>query len=655
MFALLALSGCIINQAVYEQRLEELTDHDGDSFAQEDDCDDGDATIFPGALEVCDGKDQDCDGEVDGGATDAPLWYPDEDVDTFGSALIEGTAACGAPPGYVANALDCDDTSTGVNPSAAEIPYDTVDDDCDGTDLTDVDADGYVAAEAGGDDCDDANAGVNPGVVEVPYDGVDQDCEGGDADDLDGDGAPALAAGGDDCDDGAATIHPSAEETWANGFTDNDCDGEIETVILEFGTTVWGGWTAGDFQGRRVAALGDLDGDGLEDVLVGSEYDSTLGEGSGGVYAVDGTPGGSLQLGRALLPDVAGLYFAGDIDAGVDATGDGVADLLVSTSGSAEVAGTAWLVDGATWVATGDATIGDVEAGLVVGSAPGSYGPASVKFVGDVTGDGVTDIALSECCGTSAGSSSLGRVGIFSVDDFEGSIEDADVLISGPWDGAYIGGELDSVGDQDGDGVDDILLGGTGGLAAAVVGGNESGVLDDLAISIIYGAVSAGYSDARNAGDLDGDGSDDVAVLGENDEGLIYVFTAVGSSPSRSLDGPSFVFDWSEDGGVADVVPLGDRDGDGREDLFIPMFYSGSGNQRAWVLPGSAVSFGGTVNADESMLSAVSLAPTAGFGYRAKLAGDVDGDGQDDLVVGAPDYSATASHAGGATLIAVPD
>ncbi|MDP2311736.1 MAG: MopE-related protein [Pseudomonadota bacterium] len=651
---LIVLAGCLINTELYERRKEALTDHDGDSFVQEDDCDDADATIFPDADEVCDGADQDCDGEVDEDAGDAPLWYPDADTDTYGDASAPAVPACDPPAAHVANALDCDDDSTGVNPGAYEAAYDGVDDDCDGTDLTDVDGDGHDAQVTGGDDCDDADADVNPSASEVPYDGVDQDCQGGDAEDLDGDGAASIAAGGDDCDDNAADINPSATETWANGFTDNDCDDENGAAVLEFGADVWSGWRAGDYQGRRIAALGDLDGDGLQDVLIGSEYDSTLGEGSGAVYALDGALGGSLEIARSLLPDVAGLYFASDVDSGVDATGDGAPDVLVSTVGSAEVAGTAWLVDGSAWVATGDATIDEVEIGLVSGSAGGTYGPSSVRFIGDVTGDGVTDVALSECCGTSAGSDSSGRVAIFSADSFAGSIEDADVLIDGPFELAYMGGEMDSVGDQNGDGLDEILVGGTGGLAAAVVGGNVSGTLLDLAISVIYGDVSSGYANARNAGDLDGDGRDDVAVLGEDDAGLIYLFTAVGSAPTRLLDAPSCVFDWSEHGGVSDIVPLGDLDGDGRAELFIPQFFSDSGIQRAWILPGAAVSFGGSVEAEESSLSGVSVVPTAGFGYSAALAGDVDGDGGDDIIVGAPDYSATAAYAGAATLIAVP-
>lgn len=607
MFAFLALTGCLVHTERYEERREELTDHDGDGFLQKDDCDDRDPTIFPGADELCDGKNQDCDEEIDEDALDAPTWYPDGDSDTFGDSRHAGTTDCAGRG--VANSLDCDDTTALVNPLA----------------------------------------------VEIPYDGIDNDCNGGDLIDVDGDGWAGAAVEGHDCDDRDATRHPTAVETWDDGFTDNDCDGLSGSATLEFGANAWSGWQAGDHQGRRTAGLGDLDGDGLADVLVGSEYDSTVGESSGGVYALDGAPGGSLTVARSLLPEASGLVFASDVDSGVDATGDGIADLLISSVGSSDTAGKAWIVDGAAWVAAGDASIGEVDAGLVTGSAAGTYGPTSVRFVGDVTGDGVADIALGECCGTAAGLNSRGRIALFSADAFTGSTEDAEVMIDGPWDGTHLGGNIDALGDQDGDGLDDLLLSGQGGLAAAVVGGNHSGSLADLAITLVYGDVSGGYANALNTGDLDGDGRDDIAILGEDEGRLLYFFTAVAAAPTRVLDMPSCVFNWSDPGGVRSLVRLGDRDGDGLEELFIAQFYSGSGNQRAWILPGSSVNFGGSIDSSALALSAVSVVPTAQFGYSAAFAGDVDGDGQDDLVIGAPDYSATGAEAGGATLIPVPE
>ena len=75
------------------------------------DCDDGDAAVYPGAGETCDGVDNDCDGLTDDDDPDVALttFYADADGDSYGD-LARPTDACSAPSGYVANALDCDDT-----------------------------------------------------------------------------------------------------------------------------------------------------------------------------------------------------------------------------------------------------------------------------------------------------------------------------------------------------------------------------------------------------------------------------------------------------------------------------------------------------------------------------------------------------------------
>ncbi|MBM4367002.1 MAG: choice-of-anchor D domain-containing protein [Deltaproteobacteria bacterium] len=133
-------------------------DGDGDGYdSTAGDCDDADATSFPGAAEVADGDDNDCDGATDEGTTA---------VDDDGDGLSE-------------DAGDCDDGSTDRGPGAAELAN-GVDDDCDGsvdegTAYADDDGDG--ASERGGD-CDDADASAYPGGVEISGDGIDNDCDG---------------------------------------------------------------------------------------------------------------------------------------------------------------------------------------------------------------------------------------------------------------------------------------------------------------------------------------------------------------------------------------------------------------------------------------------------------------------------------------------
>ncbi|HCH62983.1 MAG TPA: hypothetical protein DFR83_09270, partial [Deltaproteobacteria bacterium] len=85
----------------------ELRDADGDGFQTDEDCNDRDASINPGAVELCDGIDNDCSGEVDEAVTDT--FYVDEDGDGYG--WRDGSIqACAAPEGFVLGDTDCDDT-----------------------------------------------------------------------------------------------------------------------------------------------------------------------------------------------------------------------------------------------------------------------------------------------------------------------------------------------------------------------------------------------------------------------------------------------------------------------------------------------------------------------------------------------------------------
>ena len=85
------------------------------------------------------------------------------------------------------NSEDCNDNDASIYPGAEEIAYDSIDQDCDGEDLTDVDGDGFDAELVGGEDCDDTDPEINPDAIDDPDDGIDQDCDGVDSTSSSGD------------------------------------------------------------------------------------------------------------------------------------------------------------------------------------------------------------------------------------------------------------------------------------------------------------------------------------------------------------------------------------------------------------------------------------------------------------------------------------
>jgi len=125
----------------------DTVDEDGDGYADDVDCDDRDENVNPGATEVCDGVDNNCDGDVDVDAVDVVTYFADNDGDGYGNDDNGTFTACEAPEGFVVSNDDCNDGDANVNPGATEVCDNSVDNDCDGDmGCNDADCDGQVGA-----------------------------------------------------------------------------------------------------------------------------------------------------------------------------------------------------------------------------------------------------------------------------------------------------------------------------------------------------------------------------------------------------------------------------------------------------------------------------------------------------------------------------
>ena len=250
-----------------------VEDMDGDGFFSDEDCDDSNPARNPNAEEICDGVDNNCDGQADEGALGT--FYADADGDGFGNPDLT-KESCEAGEGFVEFGTDCDDTSDAQYPGAEEI-CDGVDNDCNGEvdeDLqnlyyADEDRDGFGAQEAEVYDCDlreglsaivgdcnDGNSSISPVAIEI-CDDIDNNCDGNIDEDVqtvyhfdldeDGFGDPNIAEyactppegyvlDGTDCLDTDSFIHPLGMEICDE--QDNNCDGNIDEETA-FDTQLW--------------------------------------------------------------------------------------------------------------------------------------------------------------------------------------------------------------------------------------------------------------------------------------------------------------------------------------------------------------------------------------------------------------------------------
>ena len=526
--------------------------------------------------------------DADGDSGSCPSWFIDYDRDGAGSdAFVR--ESCDAPEGFVSSADDCDDTTDEVHPGADEL-CNARDDDCDGR------------IDEGA--CDTATDSDGGGATDSGPGSTRESLDSGASDDT----ALDSAGGGD-----------------SRAISDTGDTG----THLPFGYALWVGEHAGDEAGRSVAAAGDVDADGYDDILVGAELNDRGASGGGCAYLLLGPSTGrpSLAAADAMWVGDGYLHKLGRyVEAGLDADGDGLPDLIVGVTDYDSDRGAVYVVSGTargaaiartgSWaVYTGEdddgragkalANAGDVDADghadllvgapeldenvgaayllagpltadVALGDARAVFrGDASVQHklghgvapAGDANGDGFADVAVVARDGGLLYGFFGPVSGVLSHSDADG---EADI-------GGFYGWSLENAGDIDGDGVDELVMGHERGSEAYLLGGPLTGSLAVATDALATLRNDDGFlgQGAAALGDVDGDGQADLAVNAYSYDyyGSVFVYLGPLSGAVGREDADATI---SGTGVYQEIGknPMGlaggfDHDADGRTDLAV--------------------------------------------------------------------------------------
>ncbi|MEM6992192.1 MAG: Ig-like domain-containing protein [Myxococcota bacterium] len=402
--------------------------------------------------------------------------------------------------------------------------------------------------------------------------------------------------------------------------------GKADTDPVELGSLGDGGFIAEGTQVNQRAGIstrgaGDVNGDGLGDVVIGAPVSGSVGTNSGQSFVVFGTDQtATIDLnalgssGFAINAEAAGDFSGYSVSGAGDVDGDGLADLLVGATG-VDANG---INSGRSYVVFGKANTDAVDLAALGAGGYALQGEAefdasgrALAGPGDLDGDGLADIVIGAPLADAAGDEAGRSYVVFGKDTDTDPVELSALgiggfVMDGPAADDNSGFALGAAGDVNGDGVPDMIVGSDGAAS-----GRDTGVCQ-----VVFG------SDATDALDLGALGTAGFAVNGEAAEDR-FAFAVSGA---------------------------GDVNGDGLDDIIVGAYaadQTATNAGRAYVVYGKDSAGSVSVGAlDEGGFSIDGEAEGDGAGFSVSGAGDVNGDGVDDIMVGANDAAPNGAESG---------